>query len=170
MLRTDQECSHARASWDGGRGWFADQSSGCTGDTWRVSPCYGCCERGVEDWMRCWMSGHSIYTCQRRTEACGCWLKEQQSGIVSRDWPSIRDEDMVHSDFIIHLLRWARHFLRLILFVKKNTWIFKKEPIGFRRFYVEHNLDNLSVIGIMGRQCKWAAEFDEVSQSQWKNI
>lgn len=51
------------------------------------------------------MSGHSIYTCQRRTEACECGLKEQQSGIVSRDCPSISDESIVHGDFIIHLLR-----------------------------------------------------------------
>lgn len=107
MLQTHQECSRARASWDGGRGWFADRSSGCTSDTWRVSPCCGCCERGVEGWMRCWMSGHSIYTCQRRTEGhewgftyAARWLREQ--GLLL-------DHRRKHS-IIIHLYRILKIF------------------------------------------------------------
>ena len=127
MLQTNQECSHARASWDGGRGWFADQSSGCTGDTWRASPCCGCCERGVGGWMRCWMSGHSIYTWRKRTEGSG--LKEQHSGTMSEDCPLTRDKGIIYGDFIIHLLMWARNPLRFNSFVSLESCICVLPPV-----------------------------------------
>ena len=147
MLQTDQECSRARASWDGGRGWFADQSSGCTSDTWRVSPCCGCCERGVEDWTRCWMSGHSIYTCQRRTRIMNVVV--ERSGVAQG--ARTKANRRVSGDFIIW--RWASNSLRLGF-----KCVLKKEHTGFRHLE-ENNLENLLVAGMMGglntNKIKW---------------
>lgn len=47
------------------------------------------------------MSGHSIYTCQRRTERCEFVLKLKQSGKVNRDRCVPADESS--GDFIILL-------------------------------------------------------------------